>query len=233
MNKTTAILLAAGKSERLGKMIPKPFLKLNGKAIYKYSLDVFLAHPQIDSITVVVPQHLLLAEQNKLSTDALSKPVQFIVGGKSRFESVKNALDQLNGSIKTVLIHDAARPFVQAELINQCLKITDNHPAVSCAVESTNTLVIESSKGQAESYPDRSKIHKIQTPQAFDINLLKTAYSLAIKEGKTHFTDDSSMIHYYNLAPVFLVPGDSQNIKITHLTDLLLAELILKGSNAD
>jgi len=230
MNKTTAILLAAGKSERLEKMIPKPFLKLNSKTIYRYSLDVFLAHPQIDSILVVVPKHLLLAEQKKLSADTFSKPVQFIVGGESRFESVKNALDILDDKIKSVLIHDAARPFIRAELINQCLKIIDNHPAVSCAVESTDTLVIESPKEQAESYPDRSKIHKIQTPQAFDINLLKKAYSMAIIEGKTHFTDDSSLIHYFKLGPVFLVPGNVQNIKITYPTDILLAELILQNN---
>jgi 2-C-methyl-D-erythritol 4-phosphate cytidylyltransferase len=228
MNKTTAILLAAGKSERLGKMIPKPYLQLGGKPIYRYSLDVFLAHAQIDAISIVVPKHLLLAEQKKINREIFPKPIQLIEGGESRFKSVYSALYQLDNDIKNVLIHDAARPFINTELIDDCLKNLHHNQAVSCAIESTDTLVSGASNTQAEFYLDRNKIMRIQTPQVFHIDILKKAYSLALKENKTNFTDDSSMINYYKLAPVFLVLGDIKNIKITHPSDLLLAEHILQ-----
>ncbi len=223
MNKTVAIVLAAGKSERLGGELPKPFLSIHGRELYQYSLQMFDQHPQIDSIILVVPQQFLSTEKAKNKSDKIN----LIVGGKTRFESVKNALDHLEKSVENVIIHDAARPFITKKLIDNCLKNLLKNKALSCAIESTDTLVVKDAKGNADSYPDRSKTMRIQTPQAFRLDLLKKAYSLAIKESKTDFTDDGSLIHYYGLAPLSLVPGSEQNIKITYASDLLLAELIL------
>ena len=229
MNKTVAILLAAGKSERFGNYVPKPFLLLNGKVVFRYSLDVLLVHPKIDIILFVVPEHLLLTEQEKLKKENFTKSIFLIAGGVTRFESVQNALNQLQDDVKNVLIHDAARPFLSKELIDVSLNSLEKNKAVSCAIESTDTLVFSTNDKCVESYPDRNKIQRIQTPQAFDVSLLKMAYSLAQKEARTDFTDDGSIIHYFNLAPVFLVPGNAQNIKITYPTDLLLAEFMLNG----
>lgn len=224
MNKTTAILLAAGKSERFGNDIPKPFLLLNGKAIYQYSLDVLLGHTQIDELILVLPKNLLSTEKEKLEKSF--KTIHLIAGGKTRFESVQNALTVLDSSVKNVIIHDAARPFITSKLIDNCLVNLDRNKAVSCAIESTDTLVF-TENDLAESYPKRNKIMHLQTPQVFQTELLKEAYSLAKKEGETNFTDDSSLVHYFNLAPVYLIPGSEENIKITFQKDLLLAELFL------
>ncbi len=228
MNKTIAILLAAGKSERIGKLIPKPFLQLNGKSVYRYSLEVFLAHPQIDAIFLVVPKHLHLPKQEKLSKEKFPKPVQLLAGGETRFESVYNALIQLDNTVKNVFIHDTARPFISKNLIDNCFLNLTKNQAVSCAIESGDTLVFGSFNTYSESYPDRNKVLRIQTPQVFNSEILKKAYALALNDNKTNFTDDSSLIHYYKLASVFLIPGDIQNIKITHSSDLHLAELILQ-----
>lgn len=224
MNKTTAILLAAGKSERFGNDIPKPFLLLNGKAIYQYSLGILLGHPQINELVLVLPKNLLSTEKEKLEKSF--KTIHLIAGGKTRFESVQNALNVLDSSVKNVIIHDAARPFITSKLIDNCLVNLDRNKAVSCAIESTDTLVF-TENDLAESYPKRNKIMRLQTPQAFQTELLKEAYSLAKKEGETNFTDDSSLVHYFNLAPVYLIPGSEENIKITFQKDLLLAELFL------
>ena len=226
MNKTTAILLAAGKSERFENDIPKPFLLLNGKAIYQYSLAVLLDYPQIDELILVLPQDRLSAEKEKLEKP--DKTIHFIAGGKTRFESVRNALNVLDSSVKNVIIHDAARPFISPDLINNCLETLDQNKAVSCAIKSTDTLVF-TENNLAKSYPERNKIRRLQTPQAFQTELLKEAYSLAQKEGKTNFTDDSSLVHYFNLAPVSFVPGSEENIKITFPKDLLLAEFQIKN----
>lgn len=224
MNKTTAILLAAGKSERFGNDIPKPFLLLNGKAIYQYSLGILLGHPQINELVLVLPKNLLSTEKEKLEKSF--KTIHLIAGGKTRFESVQNALNVLDSSVKNVIIHDAARPFITSKLIDNCLVNLDRNKAVSCAIESTDTLVF-TENDLAKSYPKRNKIMRLQTPQAFQTELLKKAYSLAKKEGKTNFTDDTGLVHYFNLAPVYLIPGSEENIKITFQKDLLLAELFL------
>lgn len=227
MNKTAAILLAAGKSERFGNEIPKPFLLLGGKAIYQYSLDVFEAHPQIDEIVFVVPQEMLLIEKEKLKKEKARKTIHLVAGGETRFESVKKALDLLDESYKHVLVHDAARPFITKDLIDKCIQNLSQNEAVSCAIESTDTLVFTDEKGFANSFPERSTLYRVQTPQAFHLDVLKKTYSLASKEKKTDFTDDASLIHYYDLAPIFLVPGSEKNIKITYPSDLALAEQIL------
>lgn len=227
MNKTTAILLAAGKSERFGNAIPKPFLKLGEKPIYQYSLDVFEAHHQIDEIVFVVPQQMLFAEKEKLKKIISGKIIHFVVGGETRFESVNNALENLDTSIKNILIHDAARPFITIDLIDKCIQNLSQNKVVSCAIKSTDTMVLADEKGFANSFPDRSKLYRIQTPQAFHLNVLKKAYALASKEKKSNFTDDASVIHYYDLAKVFIVPGNEKNIKITYPADFALAEQIL------
>jgi len=229
VNKTVSILLAAGKSERFENSVPKPFSFLKGKQIYRYSLDVLMNHPQIDAVYLVIPKNLLIVEKENLKSEPFPKPLHLIAGGQTRFQSVNNALIQLDNSIKNVLIHDTARPIINTKLIDNCLQNLSKNKAISCFIESTDTLVIKDSGGFANSYPERKQVVCIQTPQAFDAKLLVSAYSLALKKGKTDFTDDSSLVHYFNLAPVFLVPGNVQNIKITYPTDILLAELILNG----
>jgi len=226
MNKTTAILLAAGKSERFENDIPKPFILLNGKEIYRYSLAVFLKNTQINELVLVVPKTLVLSIKEKFSKEIFDKAIRIIPGGESRFESVQKALDVINDSVKNVIIHDAARPFITAKLIDNCLEKLVENTALSCAIKSTDTLVSVSENNLAESYPDRNNIMRIQTPQAFQTKLIKKAYSLAQKENKTNFTDDTSLIHYFKLAHVLLIPGTEENIKITFPKDLLLAKRI-------
>ncbi|MCD6179682.1 MAG: 2-C-methyl-D-erythritol 4-phosphate cytidylyltransferase [Bacteroidales bacterium] len=228
MKKTTAILLAAGKSERFKNKKLKPFLLLNNKAVYRYSLDVFLAHHKIDTIILVLPEDLLLSEKERFKKEVLPKTVKLIAGGKTRFESVKNALSILNDSAENILIHDAARPFINNLLIDNCLLKLKQEKAVSCAIKSTDTIVFTNKDKLAVSYPERDNIMRIQTPQAFKTDILKTAYSLATKERKTNFTDDSSLIQYYNLASVYLVSGSEENIKITYTVDFLLAKQLLE-----
>ena len=121
MNKTTAILLAAGKSERFGNDTPKPFLLLNEKVIYHHSLDILLAHSQIDELILVLPKDLLSIEKEKLKKEKSGKTIHVIAGGETRFESVQNALEILDNSVKNVIIHDAARPFVSADLISKVI----------------------------------------------------------------------------------------------------------------
>lgn len=225
--KTAAILLAAGKSERFGSETPKPFLYLGDKQIYQYSLSVFTDYPQIDFLILVVPKYKLAEVSNKCKNEK----IQVVAGGNSRFQSVKIAVDFLDPDFQNILIHDAARPFVDEKLVDNCLKGLLTNAAVSCAIDSTDTLAIGKLNEMAESFPTRSLLKRIQTPQAFELSMLKKAYQLAVKEGKTNFTDDASILNHYQLADVLLVQGDEWNIKITTAIDLLLAEQILLKRN--
>ncbi|MBN2235914.1 MAG: 2-C-methyl-D-erythritol 4-phosphate cytidylyltransferase [Bacteroidales bacterium] len=227
MKKTIAILLAAGKSERFGNRTEKPFLTLKGKAIYRYSLDVLMQHPQVDSVLLVLPKNKFSSEKELLEKEKLSKPIDFVMGGETRFESVLNALKKRSNSPAFVLIHDAARPLLTSNLINNCLDAIENNKAVSCAIQSTDTLAEIEENNQVVSFPNRKKIMQIQTPQIFQISLLEHAFSLALKDAKTEFTDESSLIHHYHLAPIFLVAGSAKNLKITFPSDLLLVEHFL------
>ncbi len=227
MNKTTAILLAAGKSERLGKDLPKPFLLLRGKPIYEYSLDVLLGESEVDEIILVLPPLQILKIGKKLENKTFDKTVRWIAGGASRFESVHLAIQELNEKSKNIIIHDAARPFLVKKQIQQLIKNLSTYKAISFALDSTDTLVYSKENITAESYPERKNYKRIQTPQAFDTKLLKKAFNLAYENGKTDFTDESSLIHYFNLAKVLLLPGKPKNIKITYPEDLRYAEFLL------
>lgn len=228
MKKTIAILLAAGKSERFGNQIPKPFLFLKQKPIYQYSLEVLIDHPQINEIILVVPSSLLeISEEIK---SKYKKPIQIISGGKTRFESVHLALKAIDVSFQNVLIHDAARPFLSSLFIDGCLSALTKSMAVSCAISSTDTLA-ETSNNQVASFPNRALIKRIQTPQAFEKELLKKAFSIAISAGNTSFTDETSLIHHHLSTKIMLIDGNEENIKITHPLDLIIAEQILKKQN--
>lgn len=229
MNKITAILLAAGKSERFGYDIPKPFLLLDKKSIFRYSLEILLKSPQIDDLIFIVPKNYLDSFEGL--KQEFSKPIQVIEGGLTRFESVRNAINHLANSTEKVIIHDAARPFLSSKLINNCLDSLLDNNAVSTAIPSTDTLVSIDNDTKALVFPDRSKIYRIQTPQAFDLSLLKNAIAMTVSEKNFSFTDETSLIHHYKLAKIKLIDGSEENIKITHPLDLIIAEQILKKQN--
>jgi 2-C-methyl-D-erythritol 4-phosphate cytidylyltransferase len=227
VNKTTAILLAAGKSERIGKDLPKPFLLLKEKPIYKYSLDILLEDSRIDEILFVLPQSQIATITQKFENKTFDKTLRLIAGGASRFESVYLAVQELDEETTHVIIHDAARPFLVKNQIKKLVKNLSTCKAISFAMESTDTLVFSPTGTTAAAYPDRNNYKRIQTPQAFEAKLLKKAFDMAYKNEKTDFTDESSLVHFFDLAEVLLLPGNPENIKITYPEDLRYAEFLL------
>lgn len=223
-----AVILASGSGSRSGLDIPKQFYKIKEKTVLEYSIEAFERHSGINSILIVSnPDFIDLTE--KLSFK-YSKTAAVIEGGSYRQNSSYNGIKALeNKNIDNVLIHDAARPFVSNDIISRCLSALETCSAVNTAVPSADTIIQIDENNIITNVPDRKMLRRCQTPQCFRYSLIKKAHELAFKEGYNAASDDCSLILKYNLAPVYVIEGAEENIKITYPMDIKRAEEMLKG----
>lgn len=195
-----AILLAAGSSQRFGG--DKLASPLGGKPVWKWAFDALADHPSIASTGIVAPAHLVE------SMRAAAPGATFVVaGGDTRTASAQRGLASLPEDVDTVLIHDAARPFLSQGLISEVIEAVGSSQAACPALPVTDTIK-RYAKGRLETL-DRSELVAVQTPQAAKRELLEAAYAL-----NAQGTDDMSLIEALGVTPQF-VPGDPRNMKIT------------------
>ncbi|WP_217708543.1 2-C-methyl-D-erythritol 4-phosphate cytidylyltransferase [Metabacillus schmidteae] len=230
MEKVHVIILASGKGRRLGNQIPKQFLKLAGKTIVEHTVEVFEKHPQIDEITIVVPQQYRYLLEEILLRNSFSKVKRVLNGGKSRKESSFIGLSALDDEDK-VLIHDAVRPFVCNRIIDDCLSALNHYEAVDVAIPTSDTIIQIDHRHFIKDIPNRNKLKRGQTPQAFKVGLIKQAHILSMDDGFDNVTDDCGLVLKYQLADVFVVSGEEINIKITYKEDLYLADRLFQLSS--
>ncbi len=218
-----AILLCGGAGSRMGSCVPKQFLKLDdGLTVLAKSVLAFVENPNIDQIIVVAKESLREQTIEIMENLKLDKPWIVVNGGETRQQSslcgvnaVENPQDD-----DIILIHDVARPFVSRETIDNTIKAMTQYRAVSTIMPSSDTIYILNEKREIQSIPERKNLCNVQTPQVFHYNLIKKAHLMAQEIGKTDFTDDSGMVHYFSLAPVGTVLGSVENKKITYPSDL-------------
>lgn len=220
--KTGVVLVAGGRGERLQSDLPKAFVHLGGKPLFRHSLDSFLAHPQIDEIILVVPKGSSLDFCSKMQKSRLDPSL--VAGGSSRQDSVYNGLLALSRDIDAVLVHDAARPFVTRELIDSLIFHLKRGENAIAAIEMNDTLKLAQSEKIAKTV-DRKGLWRAQTPQAFLRSVLVEAYALAQKD-RFLGTDEASLVERLGV-PIYLVGASPLNIKITTPDDLQLAQTIL------
>ena len=125
------------------------------------------------------------------------------------------------------MIHDAVRPFVSEKMISDCIEALDSYQAVEVAVESADTIVEIDDDNCVKSIPQRKFLRRVQTPQCFDLNIIKKAHELASKREDLSFTDDCGLVYEFGLAKVKLIQGSDLNIKITYPVDVKIANTIL------
>lgn len=227
--KNAALILAGGKGSRMGLDLPKQFLPLAGKTVLEHTIERFENHPAIHSIVIVSHHDYLEKTEKIVSLGEHHKVRAVIAGGALRQDSSRLGIASLKqGEYKNVLIQDAARPFVSPDLINSILSALELHSAVNVGVPPSDTVIQIDENGFTEHVPDRAKIRLVQTPQAFQLELIREAHRLAQNSNFLSATDDCSLILKFNLAPVFVVAGSEKNIKITYPADLPLAEKILR-----
>lgn len=226
MKKISAIVLAAGKGSRMKSDTKKQFMSISDKPMLYYSLSAF-EKSTVDQVIVVTSQDDIDYVQKEIvSRYGFGKVTDIVAGGKERYNSVMNGLEKVSGDI--VLIHDGARPMIDLDIINNCIKGVEEHRACVAGVSVKDTIkVVEPSK-KIISTPNRDSLYITQTPQAFETDLIKTAYSKMQTSGDTDITDDAMVVERYTDNDVYFVESDYKNIKVTTPEDILLAEVLLK-----
>ncbi|MFH1061535.1 MAG: 2-C-methyl-D-erythritol 4-phosphate cytidylyltransferase [Candidatus Omnitrophota bacterium] len=227
MLKIAVIIPAAGTGQRLGYKTGKPYIKLNNKALLSYCLDVFEQTSAITDIIIAAEKSQLQRAKNLVKRQGLAKVKAVIRGGKTRSESVRNALEILDKNTDYVLIHDAARPFVNKNLITRCLQAVIKYKAVICAVPCAATIKTADKNLNVIATLDRNSLWQVQTPQAFSYQLILSAYERT-KGKNIGFFDDASLVEKIS-HKVKIVQGLNNNIKITTKEDLELAKAIIKA----
>lgn len=230
-----AVILSAGSGSRFGSDIPKQFINLAGKNIIEYTIAAFEQNDNIDEICIVADTvyHEKLFEISKINK--FSKVKKIIQGGKERKDSSYNAIKEYENKKNINLIfHDAVRPFVSQRIINDCIESLEKYNAIDVAIPTADTIIqIDEISKTIENIPQRSKLQRGQTPQAFKLEIIKKAHELAIEDiNEPMFTDDCGLVKQY-LAneKIFVVNGEEKNIKITYKEDLLYAEKLIQFSS--
>jgi len=196
----------------------KPFMELQGVAVLEHALRPFLEFDQIVAVRIAVSEATAASPPDWLQS--LGPRVRLVRGGKTRAESVRNALRALPDDLDVVVVHDAARPFVTLDLIRRCLlEAGKGHGAVAALPVVDTIKRVDGSGAVVETVP-RTTLYRAQTPQAFPRALLVGAYERLDPDATP--TDDSSIVELDG-GRVVLVEGDPANLKVTTPHDLVLA----------
>ena len=221
-----ALVVAAGSGSRAGQGLPKQYALVAGKPLLRHTLEALMAHRGIESIQVVI------AANDRQLYDAvvqgLGKLRPPAMGGSTRQRSVLTGLAALAGNAPSlVLVHDAARPFVSAELIEHVIAACDGETGAIPVMPLIETVKRVASGFVSDNVP-REDLATAQTPQAFPFHAIYKAHQSAARSGRDDLTDDAAVAALGGI-PVRAVPGDPANVKLTHPADFAAAERRLAG----
>lgn len=216
-----AVIVAGGSGSRMNSERPKQFLLLNGKPVLMHSISAFAACSEKPEILVVLNQQQFLFWNELCEAHHFNLKHQLVVGGETRFHSVKNALNTIDEPA-VVAVHDAVRPLISASIISNAYQkaLIDGNAVV--AVPSKDSVRWQKTNGETQNL-NRSEVFLVQTPQTFELTILKKAYK---QEYKEEFTDDASVVEYSGVK-INLLAGNPENFKITFPADLKIAEMLL------
>lgn len=216
-----AIIVAGGSGTRMKSDLPKQFLELLGKPILMHTIEAF--HFDDIKIILVLPKTQIEFWKELVIQHQFSVPHEIVEGGEARFHSVKNGLESIKSSTGLVAIHDGVRPLIKQAIISESYTAADRHgnAIVSIGLKDSIRSVSDSENRQE----DRSKFRLIQTPQTFQLQLIKSAFEQPFNP---IFTDDASVLERAG-HKINLIDGDYQNIKITTPEDLTVAQSLLKA----
>lgn len=217
-----AVIVAAGSASRMGG-IDKVMAELEGEPMICRTVRAFQQCDAIKEIVIVTREDLIIPI-GELCRE-MSKVKAVVAGGKSRQESVEFGLKALSKQVKLAAIHDGARPLVTVELIDRVARTAHSYGAAAPAIPVKDTIkVVEG--GLVKETPDRQTLRAVQTPQIFDVDLLKAALETAKRDG-AELTDDCSAVERMKMS-VRIVEGDERNLKVTTPMDLKVAQMLLE-----
>ncbi|MBD3590683.1 2-C-methyl-D-erythritol 4-phosphate cytidylyltransferase [Bacteroides sp. GM023] len=218
--KKSVIIVAGGKGLRMGSELPKQFLPIGDKPVLMHTLEVFRKYDATLQIILVLPKEQQDFWKQLCKEHGFAVKHLIANGGETRFHSVKNglALVQAPGLVG---VHDGVRPFVSVDVISRCYDLAKEQKAVIPVIDVVETLRHLTDSGSET--VSRNDYKLVQTPQVFDVELLKQAYA---QEFTPFFTDDASVVEAMGV-PVYLAEGNRENIKITTPFDLKVGSALL------
>lgn len=224
----TAIVLAAGQGKRMKTKVQKQYLEINARPVLYYSLKAFEDSEIIDEIILVVSEgQEEYCRKEIVEKYGFEKICRITKGGAERYLSVFCGLEQIHHD-GYVFIHDGARPFVNDEILNRVYEEVQEYHACVVGMPVKDTIKVSDARGFAKETPDRKTLWMIQTPQVFDVKLIKDAYYVIMREPYIQVTDDAMVLEQTSDHPVKLVEGSYENIKITTPEDLEIAKIFVE-----
>ena len=225
------IVLAAGTGKRMKSTVQKQYMDLCGKPVLYYALAAF-EESNVDEIIVVTGENdIEYVKEHIINKYRISKVRRVISGGKERYNSVYNALNEIDEA-SYVLIHDGARPFITSEKINELISNVMEYPAIIAGVPVKDTIKSTNDEGLVVNTVPRKNLWQVQTPQVFDYIKIKKAYNEIVgSKDEENITDDSMIWEkIYKNIPVKIIFGDYNNIKLTTPEDIIIGESIMRNS---
>lgn len=222
MVRVAAAIAAAGEGTRMGGR-RKQYLELAGEPVLLRALRPFLEHPAVVGVVIALPPADVAAPPPWLA--GRDPRVALVAGGATRGESVRAALERVPEDVDVVLVHDAARPLVTAEIVGRCIGAAARGVGAVAAWPETDTVKEVDEARRIVATADRGRLWRAQTPQAFPRAMILEAYRRAAVEG-FDATDDAALVERYG-GVVTVVEGSAENIKITGPEDLVVAEALL------
>lgn len=225
--KCTAIVLAAGQGKRMGTKVQKQYLEIQGKPVLYYSLATFESSNIVDKVILVVGDgQEEYCETEIVSKYGFRKVKSIVTGGRERYHSVWSGLNQI-AEDGIVFIHDGARPFLTEEMLQRAYESVLENKACVLGMPVKDTIKISDEANFAKETPERKYVWQVQTPQVFDVALIKEAYARLMENENDTITDDAMVVETMLGYRVKLVEGSYKNIKITTPEDLQIAEMFL------
>ncbi len=225
--KTTAIIVGAGQSTRMGMTVSKQLIKLCGKETILHTLTAFQQAETVSEIIVVCRKQDKAIIQSLAETNNITKLKALTEGGNTRQQSVINGLQLVDSDTDYIAIHDGARPLVSVEKINQVIRDAYQYGSATLGVSVKDTIKIVDNNHFIQNTPDRSTLMAVHTPQVFE----KITYTLAVQKALSEhkdYTDDCQLIETMG-KKVFITTDFPTNIKLTTPEDILIAETFLNG----
>lgn len=218
-----AVIVAGGSGTRFGSSIPKQFLPLAGKPVLMHTMERFADCGA--EIILVLPSSQMNLWKELCNQYSFILPHRVVLGGDSRFQSVKNALETIDVTDGDVVaVHDGVRPLVARDVVEMAYESASENGSAVPVVKVTDSIRKVEPNGTSHAL-SRDELVAVQTPQAFNAVMLKEAYNVTFS---TFFTDDASVYEYAG-HEIMLIDGNVDNIKITHPTDIVIAENLLKN----
>lgn len=217
---------AAGMGRRLGAPRPKALAEIAGEALIVRTMSRFEPLGLVDDSVVVYPPGY---EENFRAVLQEAFPrcrIHLCEGGAERQESVSRGLALVDPQADLILIHDAARPFVEADTIQAAISAADEYGAATVATPAVDTILEADGNGFLSRTPDRKHVWACQTPQVFRLDVIRAAHARAARAG-TSFTDDATLVHSYG-GRVKIVSGSAKNFKITTEEDARHADYLIR-----